>query len=85
MHPRTASTGLDLGADDYLTKPFSFDELLARMRALTRRGPIERPPVLEAGPLRLDPRARRAWHDETELELSTQGVRGARDVHAAAG
>ena len=47
--------GLDSGADDYVTKPFAIVELLARIRALTRRGPIERPAVLEAGDLRLDP------------------------------
>src|SRR5215831_14002795 len=47
--------GLDGGADDYLTKPFSFGELTARLRALARRGGGERPPVLQVGALRLDP------------------------------
>ena len=64
--------GLDAGADDYLVKPFSFAELLARLRALTRRGPVERPTVLEVGDLRLDPAAHRAWRGETELELSAK-------------
>ena len=50
--------GLDGGADDYLTKPFSLAELTARLRALVRRGPVERPPVLEVGDLRLDPATR---------------------------
>jgi len=62
--------GLDTGADDYLIKPFSFSELVARLRALTRRAPIERPPVLSVGDLRLDPAARRAWRGDSELELS---------------
>ena len=64
--------GLDTGADDYLTKPFSFAELLARLRALTRRGPLEQPPVLQLGNLRIDPRSRQAWRGEREIELSTK-------------
>ncbi len=64
--------GLDTGADDYLVKPFFFAELLARLRALTRRVPHERPPVLEVGSLKLDPATRRAWRDGTELELSAK-------------
>ena len=67
---RDRVAGLDGGADDYLTKPFSYAELLARMRALTRRGPIERPVQLEVGDLRLDPVRRRVWRGESEVELS---------------
>jgi len=63
---------LDTGADDYVTKPFSHVVLLARLRALIRRGAAERPPVLEAGDLRLDPAARRAWRGEVELELTAR-------------
>jgi two-component system, OmpR family, response regulator len=64
--------GLDAGADDYLTKPFSFAELLARLRALARRAPLERPTVLEAGDLRLDPATRRAWRGDVEIGLSAK-------------
>lgn len=62
--------GLDTGADDYVLKPFTFEELTARLRALARRGARERPAVLEAAGLRLDPAARRAWRGDTELALS---------------
>ena len=65
-------TGLDRGADDYLTKPFHFEELSARLRALARRGPVERPPVLSVGDLRLDPASRRVWRREREVELSAK-------------
>jgi two-component system OmpR family response regulator len=64
--------GLDHGADDYLTKPFSLAELLARLRALARRGPAERPTVVEVGDLRLDPATRQVWRGEAPIELSAR-------------
>jgi two-component system OmpR family response regulator len=63
-------SGLDAGADDYLVKPFSFAELVARVRALVRRSRVERSTVLQVGDLRLDPARRRAWRAEAELDLS---------------
>jgi two-component system OmpR family response regulator len=65
-------SGLDAGADDYLVKPFSLAELMARLRALVRRGGVKRPAVLEVGDLRLDPATRRAWRGDKELELSSK-------------
>jgi two-component system, OmpR family, response regulator len=64
--------GLDGGADDYLTKPFSLAELTARLRALVRRGPMERPTVLRAGDLSLDPATRGVRRGSVEIELSAR-------------
>ena len=64
--------GLDGGADDYLTKPFSYSELFARLRAVVRRGPAERPAVLEVGDLRMDPARRRVWRGEADISLSAK-------------
>jgi DNA-binding response OmpR family regulator len=65
---------LDSGADDYLTKPFSFAVLLARLRALLRRGAPERPAVLEAGDLRYDPASRRVWRGGDEIDMTAREV-----------
>ncbi len=64
--------GLDTGADDYLVKPFAFAELLARLRALARRGELERPSVLQVGDLRLDPATHEVWRGDAEIELSAK-------------
>jgi two-component system OmpR family response regulator len=64
--------GLDTGADDYLTKPFSFVELSARLRALVRRGPVERPTTIAVGDLVLDPATRLVRRGEAEIALSTK-------------
>ena len=63
---------LDTGADDFLSKPFSFVVLLARVRALLRRGRSERPTLLEAGDLRLDPAAHRCWREGEEVRLTAR-------------
>lgn len=65
-------SGLDAGADDYLTKPFSFAELLARLRALSRRGGVRRPPILRVGDLTLDPATRRVRRAGVSIELTTK-------------
>ena len=64
--------GLDSGADDYLSKPFSFAELLARLRALTRRGVADRPAIVQVGSLRLDPATRQVWRGDVEIELAAK-------------
>jgi two-component system OmpR family response regulator len=64
--------GLDTGADDYLTKPFAFDELQARLRALVRRGPHERPATIDAGGLVLDPASHSVSRDGEPIELSAR-------------
>ncbi|WP_439592011.1 response regulator transcription factor [Microbacterium sp.] len=62
----------ETGADDFVTKPFSFAVLVARLRALIRRGKVERPTVLEAGDLRVDPGARRAWRGDAQIALTSR-------------
>ena len=69
---RDRIAGLDAGADDYLAKPFALDELLARIRALGRRGKLERPTALTLGDLRLDPATRRVFRGDREIELSAK-------------
>lgn len=64
--------GLDTGADDYLVKPFSFQVLLARMRALLRRGAAPRPALLEAGDLCVDPATKRVWRADQEVSLTSR-------------
>jgi two-component system OmpR family response regulator len=64
--------GLDHGADDYLAKPFTFAELGARLRALTRRGASPRPVMLTVGDLRMDPATHQAWRGDFELGLSAK-------------
>jgi two-component system OmpR family response regulator len=63
--------GLDVGADDYLTRPFAFSEFTARVRALIRRASIQRPAELHVADLRLDPASRRAWCGDHELQLTS--------------
>ena len=69
---RDRVAGLDSGADDYLVKPFSYAELLARLRALVRRGPAERPAELSVGGLRLDPAQHKVWRGDSEISLSAK-------------
>jgi two-component system OmpR family response regulator len=64
--------GLDAGADDYLVKPFAFGELLARLRALIRRGPSDRPPILEVADVRLDPAAHTVARADVTVDLTTR-------------
>lgn len=63
---------LDTGADDYLTKPFSFAVLLARVRALMRRGAAVRPVMLEAGDVRVDPASRRVWRGDVPIDMTSR-------------
>jgi DNA-binding response OmpR family regulator len=68
----TKVRALDAGADDYLTKPFAFEELLARIRALTRRADQATASTIEVGEVRLDLLARRAWRGDRPVELSNR-------------
>lgn len=71
---RDRVAGLDHGADDYLVKPFSFAELMARLRALARRGAEARPTVIEVDGLHLDPASHRAWRGKDEISLSAREI-----------
>jgi len=64
--------GLDCGADDYLVKPFAFSELLARLRALMRRGPLTAAPTLEVGDLRVDTASHRVFRGDREIALTSK-------------
>lgn len=68
--PEQEARALDAGADDFLSKPFSFMVLTARLRALLRRDSRERPAVLEVGDLRLDPALHRVWRGDTPVDLT---------------
>ena len=68
--PEEEARALDSGADDFLAKPFSYLVLVARLRALVRRGAVDRPTVLTAGDLRLDPATHQAWRGETAIALT---------------
>jgi two-component system copper resistance phosphate regulon response regulator CusR len=70
--PPDRVAGLDMGADDYLTKPFDFHELLARLRALLRRGPALRPETVEVADLSIDMRARRVRRGGRQIELTAK-------------
>ncbi len=70
VDPQDRVRGLDVGADDYLVKPFSFIELAARLRALTRRDDRVRPVIIEVGDLRMDPAARRVFRGDVEIDLT---------------